>query len=103
MKTNERGQDPYQQLARARRLGPDSRNAGSKSNSEQNMSNLFLARKENPAPGVVVACVNLTVALVLVCVGLFLAVTVSLLTWLQAITPAAKPLTRNRLAQGSTT
>lgn len=88
MKTN-KTRAPYQ-LARARRLSPDSRNAGSKSNSEQNMSNLFLTRKENPAPALVVAGLNVIVALALVCIGLFLAVTASLLAWLHAIAPVAK-------------
>jgi hypothetical protein len=49
------------------------------------MSNLFLAATENPGPGLAVACLNLTVAAALICVSLFLAVTISLLAWSNAI------------------
>ena len=60
------------------------------------MPNLLSTGKENPAPALVVACVNLIVALALVCIGLLVAVTVSLLTWLRAIALVAKPPTRKR-------
>src|SRR5271165_6005824 len=60
------------------------------------MSNLFLAIKDNPAPALVVACATLIVALALACIGLLLAVTVSLLVWPRAIALVAKPLARKR-------
>ena len=47
-------------------------------------THLFLGGSENPAPGLAVACINLIVALTLVCVILLLGVTVSLLAWLHA-------------------
>jgi hypothetical protein len=49
------------------------------------MSILLLAARENPGPGLAVACLNLTVAVALICVSLFLAITISLLAWSNAI------------------
>jgi hypothetical protein len=58
-------------------------------NSGQEMSNLFLVGKENPGPGLAIACLNLIVALALISIGLLLGVTVSLLAWLNSIATRA--------------
>ena len=48
-------------------------------------THLLFGAAENPGPGVALACINLIVALALVCVSLFLGVTVSLIAWLHAL------------------
>ena len=48
-------------------------------------THLFFGGGENPDPGLAVACLNLIVALALVCVSLLLGVTISLLAWLHAL------------------
>ena len=48
------------------------------------MSTLLWPLKENPFPGLALACLNLVVALSLVGLSLLLGVTISLLAWVHA-------------------
>lgn len=48
-------------------------------------THLFFGGRENPGPGLAVACLSLVVALALVCVSLLLGVTASLLVRLHAL------------------
>lgn len=56
---------------------------------------LFFVGRGNPGPGLAVACLNLIVAVALVCVSLLLGLTVALLAWLHAFaTGDAQPIRR---------
>ena len=57
-------------------------------------THVFFGGRETPGPGLVVACLNLVVALALVCVSLLLGVTVSLLVWLHALATGDAPSIR---------
>lgn len=57
------------------------------------MSNpLFLLGADNPGPGLVIACLNLLVALAVVSLGLLLGLSVSLLSLLCDQTPEPQPI-----------
>lgn len=57
---------------------------------------LFLLSSESPVPGLAVACLNLIVALGLVCVSLLLGISISLLTLLHALATGEAQSTRPR-------